>query len=361
MSDSPEFEKPVPMEGHGVYNRSSLVQAAGLSPAVPLLELAARVVALSAAPEPVVIADYGSSEGHNSLGPLSAAISALRERVGPDRAISVVHTDLPENDFTALFQTLVADPNSYLRGDPAVFPSAVGKSFYEQILPASHVTLAWSSWAVQWLSRVPGPIPDQVQVACSRDPAARAAFARQAADDWQTFLIQRARELRPGGRLVVLTMAVDVTGNFGYQPLLEAIYAALIDMVKEGFVRSEEARRMVIPTVGRSRADLVAPFADKGFFAGLSIEQVEVFMSEDRIWAQFEDCGDAQAFGARWAAFSRASVFPTLAAGLRDGRDDSRAAAFVDRLEADVATRLAAAPARMLIPLGKVLLAKEGA
>jgi SAM dependent carboxyl methyltransferase len=113
--------------------------------------------------------------------------------------------------------------------------------------------------------------PDQVQVACSRDPAARAAFARQAADDWRTFLIQRGRELRPGGRLVVLTMAVDVTGSFGYQPLLEAIYAALVDMVKEGFVRSEEARRMVIPTVGRSRADLVAPFAEEGCFAGLSM------------------------------------------------------------------------------------------
>jgi hypothetical protein len=37
------------MEGHGVYNRSSRVQAAGLSPAVPLLEQAARAVALSAA------------------------------------------------------------------------------------------------------------------------------------------------------------------------------------------------------------------------------------------------------------------------------------------------------------------------
>jgi hypothetical protein len=30
------------------------------------------------------------------------AISAVRERVGPERAISVVHTDAPDNDFTAL-------------------------------------------------------------------------------------------------------------------------------------------------------------------------------------------------------------------------------------------------------------------
>ena len=124
------------------------------------------------------------------------------------------------------------------------------------------------------------------------------------------------RELRPGGRLVVLTMALDEAGNFGYRPLLEAIYAALVEMVEEGVVRAEEARRMVIPTVRRSRADLVAPFEEGGCFAGLSIEQVEVFLSEDRIWAEFERARDAQSFGARWAAFSRASVFPTLAAGL---------------------------------------------
>jgi len=85
---------PAPMEGHGVYNRSSRVQAAGLSPALPLLKRAARAAALAPAPEPVVIADYGSSQGHNSLHPMAVAIGALRERVGQDRALSVVHTDL---------------------------------------------------------------------------------------------------------------------------------------------------------------------------------------------------------------------------------------------------------------------------
>jgi hypothetical protein len=40
---------PAPMEGHGVYNRSSTVQAAGLSPAMPLFERAARTVPLSPA------------------------------------------------------------------------------------------------------------------------------------------------------------------------------------------------------------------------------------------------------------------------------------------------------------------------
>jgi hypothetical protein len=347
------------MEGHGVYNRSSRVQAAGLSPAVPLFVQAAESVPLAAAPQPVIVADYGSSEGHNSLEPIAAAITALRKRVWPERAISVVHTDLPDNDFTALFRTLATDPQSYLGGDTAVFPSAIGRSFYEQILPANSVTLGWCSWAVQWLSKVPAPIPDQVQVSFSKDPVARSSYARQADEDWRTFLTQRGRELRPGGQLVVLTMAVDEAGNFGYRPLLEAMYAALLEMVEEGFIQAEEARRMAIPTVGRSRADFLAPFVDGGSFADLSIKQVEVFPGEDKIWAQFEGDRDAQAFGARWAAFSRASVFPTLASGLTGRHDDARAATFVDRLEAGMTMRLAKAPERMLIPLGKLVVEKN--
>lgn len=357
MTGPSDNVQPMPMEGHGAYNRNSRVQAAGLLPAVALLQDAARIVPLESGTQPVVVADYGASSGRNSLAPMSAAIGALRERLGPERAISVVHTDLPGNDFTTLFQTLEGDPDSYLRSDPATFASAVGRSFYDQILPPESVTLGWSSWAVQWLSRVPAVIPDQVQAAFSRDPDARAAFARQGAQDWRTFLVARSRELRNGGRLVVLTMAVDDTGAFGYRPVLAAIQATLEDMVSDGFIRPDELRLMAIPTVGRSRAELAAPLEDGGL-GGLTIAHLDVFPAEDRIWAQFKADGDAQAFGAQWAAFSRASVFPTLAGALEGGRDDPRAAGFMDRLEAGVRARLAAAPEPMLMPLAKMVIAK---
>ena len=121
-----------PMEGHGGYNRSSRVQAAGSSPALPLLEHAARIVTLAEAPAPIVIADYGASAGRNSLAPMAVAIGALRDRVGPKRAISVIHTDLPDSDFAALFQLLASNPESYVRLDSAAFASAVGRSFYSR-------------------------------------------------------------------------------------------------------------------------------------------------------------------------------------------------------------------------------------
>ena len=361
MTEPSKFHQPAPMEGRGAYNRSSFVQAAGSLPAVALLERAAHAVALPPSPEPVFIADYGSSEGHNSLPPMAAAIRALRERVGHERAIFIFHTDLPGNDFTALFQTLANDPNSYLRNDPAAFAAAVGRSYYQQILPASSVTLGWSAWAVQWLSRAPCAIPDQVQVAYSHDAATRSAFAEQAAEDWRTFLAMRSRELCFGGRLVVLTMATDDNSDFGYRPVVDALYGTLTDMVDRGFIQTEELQRMVIPTFGRTRAQFLEPFAKSGRCVDLSIEDFELFHGEDRIWNEFEASGDAQAFGAQWAAFCRASVFPTLAASVDNTPDDTRPARFMDQLEARVTARLSAAPVRMTIPLAQMMLVKANA
>jgi hypothetical protein len=355
-----EAVTPAAMEGQGRYNRSSQVQAAGLSPAVPMLERAAREVPLPAGRQPIVIADYGSSQGHNSLAPIGAAIDVLREQAGRERAISVVHVDLPGNDFTELFATLRHDPQSYLKRDAAVFASAVGRSFYEQVLPSETVTLGWSSWSVQWLSQAPGVVPDQVQVALSSDAGVKNAFHRQAAEDWRQFLVARGRELCDGGQLVVLTMAVDEHGEFGYRALLQAMYASLVKMVESSFLSEEELRRMTIPTVGRSREEFLAPFGPMGSFAGLRMEEAEVFQGEDHIWADYERDEDSRSFGARWAAFSRASVFPTLAEALKSEGDTARSGAFMTRLESMTAAQLAEHPERMLIPLARLRLAKQG-
>ncbi|MBL8905732.1 MAG: hypothetical protein JNM20_03545 [Rhizobiales bacterium] len=350
---------PAPMEGRGAYNRNSRVQAAGFAAAIPYFKEAARVCSLAAAPAPIAIADYGASEGHNSLVPMAAAIAVLRQRVGAERAISVVHTDLPDSDFNALFLTLANDPESYARGNAAVFPSAVGRSFYDQILPSESVTLGWTSWAVQWLSRIPEPIPDHVQVACSSDSAARTAYEAQADADWRTFLTHRAHELRAGGQLVVLTMALTDDGDFGYRAVLAAMYGALIDLVAEGKLSDAELIRMAIPTVGRGRAQLLAPFGANRHFAGLSIKQLDIFLGEDRIWEQYEQDRDAAAYGARWAAFSRASVFPTMALALDDAKNAVRVSAFLDDTEVRMAARLAGHPEPCAIPLARLRLSKE--
>jgi salicylate 1-O-methyltransferase len=350
--------RPEPVES-GSYTASSRLQAAGLRPAIQVLEQAAAEVPLPKPPQPIVIADYGASTGHNSLLPIGAAIAVLRKRTRPEHSILVAHTDVPDNDFTAMFRTLADDPDTYLRRDAATFASAVGRSFYSQILPSNSVNLGWSSWAIQWLSRAPSSIPDHILVAYSSDEDVRAAYAKQAALDWHEFIAFRGRELCPGARLVVMTMAVDDEGDPGYRPLLSSILDALGELKAARLLTDAEVHGMCIPTVGRREADFRAPFAPKGRFEQLEIEHLEVFNADDRFWAQYQVDGDAKAFAAQWAAFARASVFPALATALEGGRTDPRVPQFFHQLEALTAERLAAAPEQMKIPLAHLVLWKR--
>ena len=340
------------------YTASARLQAAGLQSAIELFVAAAAEVAVPRPPQPIVIADYGASTAHNSLLPVCAAIAALRRRTPKEQPILVAHTDTADNDFTAMFNTVVNDPDSYLHKDCAVYASAVGRSFYTQILPSYSVNLGWSSWAIQWLSRSPA-IGDHIVPAFSRDTAVAAECARQAAYDWHEFIAYRGRELAPEGRLVVLTMGLDESGEFGLRPLVHTLYAVLQELVGAGVITAAELAAMSIPLVGRTAKDFEAPFAPKDSIEGLSIELIEVSDAEDRFWQRYQADQDAKTFGAQWAALLRASVFDTLATALAGGATDPRAAEFADRLQRGVSERLAAAPEQMRIPLAKVVLRKK--
>jgi hypothetical protein len=354
MPESSVVVQPEPMDS-GSYTAASRLQAAGLRRAITLFERAAEVVPIPRSPRPVVIADYGAATGHNSLLPIGAAIAVLRKRTRPEHSVLVTHTDVPENDFTELFRTLSDDPDTYLKKDHASFASAVGRSFYSQIVPSNSVNLAWSAWSIQWLARTPTPIPDHVVVAYSNDDDVRAAYARQAARDWHEFVAFRGRELSPGGRLVVMTMGIGEDGDFGYRPLLDATVETLTELAARGIVSEDETHRMTIPIVGRRARDFLSPFAPSGTFEKLSIEHLDVFDAEDRFWAQYLTDGKAEALGARWTAFLRMSTFPTLAGVL----PAERRRGFTDELCAGVAARLASAPAEVRIPLAQIVIEKK--
>lgn len=345
--------------GSGFYSAATRLQAAGLAHAISAFERAAADVPLPSPPQPIVVADYGAANGMNSLLPMGAAIAVLRKRTRPEHSVLVAHTDRPDNDFTALFNTLENDPDSYLRKDKAVFASAVGRSFYSQIIPSNSVNLGWSSWAINWLSRVPGSIDGHIQVDYCSDEGVRAAYAKQAARDWHEFIAFRGRELCPGGRLVVLTMGIGEDGDAGFRPLLAAIVESLDELATAGLLSPDEVSRMCVPTFGRRAGDFAAPFAPSGRFEALEIEHLDIFDADDRFWNRYRNTSDAKAFGANWAEFARASVFPTLTAALEGGGADPRRTEVLDRLEAGVAQRMAAAPTQTRIPLALVVLVKR--
>jgi SAM dependent carboxyl methyltransferase len=328
------------MEGRGTYDQHSYTQAGRGVAVGPLLEQAARLVNLDSGDQPVLIADYGSSHGRNSLAPIRGAIGALRERLGSERAISVIHTDLPDNDFGALFRTLYTDPGSYLNGEPNVYASAVGRSFYEGVLPPHQVSLGWCSSAAHWPSCIAARVPGHYWSLRAMGQQ-REAFESQCARDWRAFLSLRARELKPTGRLVVAQGGLDEVGLAGHEVLHDAANDSLAALVKSGLLGAAERSGMVIAGCGRDRDRLLEPFAATGSFAGLSVEHCEVFQMPDTAWDSYSEHRDKQRLAEQRAKWFRAAFVPTLASQLDPSRSAADRRAFSDALEATLTRQLA--------------------
>ena len=334
------------MEGQGSYNRYARLPASGGALALPHLEQAIADVPLGSGV--IVIADYGSSQGKNSLAPMGVAISTVRARTGPERPILVCHEDQPSNDFNALFDLLHSHPDRYQLADPNVFPCAIGRSFYENVLPEDFVHVGWSSYAAMWISRIPGLIPGHIVFARSKG-AVRAAFERQGASDWQAFLSLRARELRPGGCLVVVVPGADEGGVSEFEGIFDHANAVLGDMISEGTITADERRRMVLNVWPRRKADLVAPFDRLGRLGSLVLKDSETRLLRDAAWDDYEKDGNAHALAEKHAMFFRTVFAPTLASALTRVREGDAAAfaAFADRLTAGLTRRLEAKPEHM--------------
>jgi hypothetical protein len=348
------------MEGMGAYNRHARLPAGGAAFALPHLEKAVRNAELGSGDRPVVIADYGSSQGKNSMVPMRVAIKALRHRIGPHRPIAVFHVDQPSNDFKTLFEVLDADPDRYVLDEPNVFPAAIGRSFYENVLPPGSVDVGWCSYAAVWLSRIPTVIPGHMFIARSTG-AVRAEFDRQGAHDWQAFLSLRARELRPGGRLVVVLPALPDDGVSGFEHIMDQANAVLAEMVAEGAITAEERARMVIGSYLRRKNDLLAPFGHDGQFQHLTVEDFEMPELRDAAWTDYELDGNREALATRHALFFRSVFMPSLGSALARVRSGDAAALrmFGDRLEDGLKLRLAAQPTAMDSFVQTIVLAKR--
>jgi hypothetical protein len=332
------------MEGKGFYNKYAAIPAAGGALALPLLVQAAKMIDLDAGGRPIVLADYGSSEGENSLAPMRAAIAVLRARAGHERPIFVYHTDLPGNDFGSLFRVLHSHPNSYLRNEQNIFPSGIGRSFYQHILPPNYVDLAWSSYAAIWLSRIPCQIPDHFFAVCSAS-AVRAEFARQAATDWEAFLSFRATELRPRGRLVVALPALAENKPPGFAALMDQANIVLSDLVAKGVITTEEREQMALAIYPRSESDLLAPFSRDGQFRGLAVEHCATFPVPDTVWEQYLCDNNADALAEKRAGFFRAIFAPSLAQALDPKRHPEERLEFLAALAEGVRARMVSHPA----------------
>eukprot|EP00996_Jenningsia_fusiforme_P000948 NODE_1864_length_1375_cov_42.860483_g1686_i0.p1 GENE.NODE_1864_length_1375_cov_42.860483_g1686_i0~~NODE_1864_length_1375_cov_42.860483_g1686_i0.p1 ORF type:complete len:402 (+),score=84.40 NODE_1864_length_1375_cov_42.860483_g1686_i0:117-1208(+) len=301
------------MRGGGFYNLNSSIQNRAMRATLPLLKTVVQPLApLPTSSQPVYVADYGCSQGRNSIEPLRCVLDEFWRRK-PDLDVIVLHTDLPSNDFESLFrlvysqnpeESLVAFNGEHPRQGRA-YCYVAGRSFYEQLAPDGFVTFGWSGIAFHYLSR----LPDQLTTssAPNRTTGSELEEVRQiAASDWHSLLSLRCRELKVGGRLLCTQ-----PGRAGDD---KSIYARLIESFDRHCGRllsSEERQRLMVPQYYRTLSEAMAPFDANSEFhsdtGGRRLKLLHADVQEIRncFAEQLESNGDRDEFAAAVANFWR--------------------------------------------------------
>jgi hypothetical protein len=335
------------MLGHGYYNKHAQAQGAANQHAVEIIARAVQALDLSRLGREIRIADYGCAQGHNSLLPIRAALEALAARGAVEAAATatVIHTDLPTNDWTTLFETVLTSADSYVAGRPGVSVFAGGTSIYERIFPPGHIALGYSAITNHWLSRIPSAIPDHIWSARATG-AVRQRWATQARRDWYDFLRHRATELVAGGQVVMVNSGADAAGRSGAEPLVEAANAALLELVRDGTLGAQEYAGMAIPTYYRTEREWREPFEDAAFVSEhpLILRSYREFAMDDVYLAEYARTLDASAFAESDTAFFRAAFEPVLLAGVRAARGEEVAQKVGEALARKLADTLACDP-----------------
>ena len=303
----------IAMRGAGYYSSNTVGAKAVIDKVGDMvMEAIARMPAIADA-RPFSIADFGAADGGTSLDLMRRMVEAIRARE-PDRQITITYTDLPHNDFAALFRLTqgLLGPQALkpLADSPGVFILGSGTSFYRQIVPDSSLSFGFSATAMHWISARPCMIKDHVQ-AVGASPAEREQFRAQGLADWETILLHRARELRPGGRLLLANFCVDEAGRY----LGATVGVNMFDefarhwrgLLAAGRISEAEYVNATFQQFYKTPDEFAAPFRDAHSSvskAGLRLENLSTMVTPCPYAADFLDHRDA-------AAFAKAYV-PTL-------------------------------------------------
>lgn len=173
---------------------------------------------------------------------------------------------------------------SYLQDFDNVFVSAIGRSFYKQVLPSDTVHFGFSATAMHWLTTKPAQFSSVIHHTLCDQLSEVQPYVDQAAADWELVLVQRAKELVTGGRMLVLNFCVDEKGQYlgttdrVSQQMWATKNRLWWDLQQEGVISLSEARAASFANYYRTVEEFRAPFDDSDSpvsKAGLRLVHIE--------------------------------------------------------------------------------------
>jgi hypothetical protein len=340
------------MKGAGYYDQHSTAQLSSIQALKEWLDAAVTDLPLPDPAQPVNVLDLGSSEGRNAIHGMAAIVKRLRRRTR--QPVRTIYSDLASNNFNQLFANLEEARRDGLF--PAgVYPAAVGGSFYGPLLPPGTVHFATSFNAIQWLDRLPAaPLPDCVvyrrphpaRPGSVASPEITAAFMRQAEQDLVRFLECRARELVPGGKLLLASPG-DTNQARISDGIADLLNDACLDLLAAGRLKREQYERVTMPVYFRTVAELLAPLEqeDSPIHGAFAAERAEALEAPTPFMVEFRRGGDVSAYAEAYTGFLRAISEPVVRAALNQPEEE---AATIECLYERIRARLLVEPERYL-------------
>ncbi|MGB1010092.1 MAG: hypothetical protein ACPGVP_10235 [Thiolinea sp.] len=272
----------VTMSGGGLYSLATKGAKDVIDKATPRVLAAIRSLDLSESVRGFTMADMGCADGGTSLSMVRAALNEANTLTNGTQS-TVVYADQPRNDFNALVSIIhgLTEFDSYLDDIPGVFPLFSGTSFYRQAVPDGTLDFGFSATAMHWLQRKPCNISDHVHmVGASGDELEQ--FRAQGKADWEQILMCRARELRSGGKLVLVNFGIDeqgrYLGNTGGVNMFDTFHQIWLEFLQAGHISADEYKAMTLPQYYNTVEEFSAPLTDETnpcYQAGLRLEQIE--------------------------------------------------------------------------------------
>ncbi|XP_044978331.1 probable methyltransferase TCM_000168 [Hordeum vulgare subsp. vulgare] len=270
-------------QGETSYARNSRIQNAEQKRLKPMIEeaiadLCGTTSTCALLSTKIVVADLGCSSGPNALALVLIAIDAIHSHclqfLQPPPEVCVLLNDLPDNDFNTVVKSLVALRQS--NNEPIVLTGVVPGSFYERLFTSGSLHLVCSSNSLHWLSKAPEDLTrNQIPVydidehtRLERRPMVIEAYAQQFRKDFTCFLELRAKELMPGGRMVVSLVGRDsgvIAPEFSH--MWEFIAQILSVMVSEGAINKAKFDTFYVPFYEPSDKELREIIQDEGSFS----------------------------------------------------------------------------------------------
>ncbi|KAG7370601.1 SAM dependent carboxyl methyltransferase [Nitzschia inconspicua] len=272
-----DFERhsPVGKDGEGLYSASTKGCFDVIDTATPyVMQAIENIPSAKDSSNLFTVADFGTADGGTSLGLMAKIVQAVRQQSGnADREIHIHYEDQRENEWKSVFNhalgiTQVTDAHGkilpVLRPDASsgVFVSACGIGFHEQAFPSNSIDLGLSFTAMHWLSQAPSSLVGRPAMHASQSPTPPAAERLQAAQDWKRILQARAKELRPGGRLVIANFCKSKEGYFLGNTdvganMWESFQICWDQLAKEGLIDEEERLAVSFPNYYRSSQECI--------------------------------------------------------------------------------------------------------